>query len=508
MNAPPVGTFCLVLHTHLPWVAHHGAWPVGEEWLHQAWATSYQPLVRVLNTLADEGQRHLLTLGMTPVLAAQLDDPYVVREQHTWLGYWRVRAEGMAGSREHWRREAGLRECAAATQALEDFDSTWSGGAAPVLRRLVDDDVIEVLGGPLTHPFLPLLPDRLVDATLAAGLDDAHRRWGNRPSGLWTPECAYEPGLERAYAGAGVGHVVLDGPTLLGVEASTADAWWLGDSDVAAVGRDLEVSYRVWSPRRGYPGDPWYRDFHTFDHEWGFRASRVTGRSVDPHDKQPYEPERATAIIQRDADDFVRVVRQRLLDLRDQRRGRPGLVVAAYDTELFGHWWHEGPQWLAAVLRALPQAGVRVATLREAVAEPAGRIYPESGSWGLHKDWHVWTGEPVAAMADRQGSLAKEALASLDATHPRTHRSAPHDALVQEMLLALSSDWAFMVSHDSAAAYAWDRFVEHEEHARGLIAALGRHDMVAAHERATVVQHIDSPFPGLDARRFLRTDAP
>ena len=86
MNAPPVGTFCLVLHTHLPWVAHHGAWPVGEEWLHQAWATSYQPLVRVLNTLADEGQRHLLTLGMTPVLAAQLDDPYVVLEQHTWLG--------------------------------------------------------------------------------------------------------------------------------------------------------------------------------------------------------------------------------------------------------------------------------------------------------------------------------------------------------------------------------------------------------------------------------------
>jgi len=499
----PIGTFSLVLHTHLPWVAHHGAWPVGEEWLHQAWATSYQPVIRVLEALANEGHRHLLTLGMTPVLAAQLDDPYLLREHHTWLGYWRVRAEGMAGAREEWRREAGRRECAEASRALSDFESRWSAGASPVLRRLIDDDVIELLGGPLTHPFLPLLPDRLVHSSMDAGLDDARRRFGRRPAGVWTPECAYEPGIERIYASTGVGHVVVDGPTLQGVEASTGDAWWLGDTDVVAFGRDLDVSYRVWSPKRGYPGDPWYRDFHTFDHEWGFRAARVTGRSIEPPDKRPYEPERAAGIVARDAADFVAVVRQRLLDLREQRQGRPGLVVAAYDTELFGHWWHEGPAWLAAVLRMLPEAGVRVSTLTDAVGEPAGRVYPESGSWGLHKDWHIWTGERVASMADRQGSLAKEALEVLDSTHPRLHRSIPHDALVQEMLLALSSDWAFMVSHDSAASYAWDRFHGHEERARGLIAALARRDAAAADARAHSARLVDQPFPGLDARRFV-----
>ena len=37
--------FTLVLHTHLPWLAHHGSWPVGEEWLYQAWSASYLPLV-------------------------------------------------------------------------------------------------------------------------------------------------------------------------------------------------------------------------------------------------------------------------------------------------------------------------------------------------------------------------------------------------------------------------------------------------------------------------------
>ncbi len=51
----PVGTFCLVLHSHLPWLAHHGRWPVGEEWLYQAWAHSYLPVLDVVDRLAAEG---------------------------------------------------------------------------------------------------------------------------------------------------------------------------------------------------------------------------------------------------------------------------------------------------------------------------------------------------------------------------------------------------------------------------------------------------------------------
>ena len=67
-----LGTCCVVLHTHLPWLAHAGAWPVGEEWLHQAWATSYDPVTELLERLAAEGRRDVLTLGVTPVLAAML----------------------------------------------------------------------------------------------------------------------------------------------------------------------------------------------------------------------------------------------------------------------------------------------------------------------------------------------------------------------------------------------------------------------------------------------------
>ena len=96
----PVGTLCIVLHSHLPWLPHHGTWPVGEEWLHQAWAGSYLPLVEVLTELAAEGRRDLLSLGVTPVLAAALDDPYALREHHGWLGRWRLRAEELAADRD------------------------------------------------------------------------------------------------------------------------------------------------------------------------------------------------------------------------------------------------------------------------------------------------------------------------------------------------------------------------------------------------------------------------
>ena len=56
-----------VLHSHLPWLPHHGAWPVGEEWLYQSWAACYLPVFEMLGRLADEGRTDQLTLGMTPV---------------------------------------------------------------------------------------------------------------------------------------------------------------------------------------------------------------------------------------------------------------------------------------------------------------------------------------------------------------------------------------------------------------------------------------------------------
>ncbi|GEL20109.1 1,4-alpha-glucan branching protein domain-containing protein [Pseudonocardia asaccharolytica] len=495
-----IGTFCLVLHSHLPWLAHHGRWPVGEEWLYQSWAHSYLPVIDVVRRLADEGRRDLLTLGVTPVLAAQLDDPYCLRGMHDWLGGWLLRAHGAAPRLP----ELAAREHGLASAALGQFETRWRHGASPIFRELADAGACELLGGPATHPFLPLLDPRVRTFALETGLTDAGRRIGGRPAGIWAPECGYAPGMEYGYADAGVRRFLVDGPALRG---DTALGRTVGDSDVVCFGRDLDVTYRVWSPRKGYPGGRDYRDFHTFDHPSGLKPARVTGHTVPPEHKGPYDPERAAVAVARDAADFVRVVRERLAAIREQL-GQPGLTVAAFDTELFGHWWHEGPAWLEAVLRALPDAGVRVSTLRGAVdaglvGEP---VRLPAASWGSGKDWRVWAGEQVADLAAQGAGVQRDLLAVVDSPGCRSLPRDPlRDALAGQAMLALSSDWAFMVSKDSAAGYARSRAELHAARVSELSRLLldgGR----AAAARLVAGWGEDIVFGHLDARG-LRTDA-
>ncbi|SDC61660.1 1,4-alpha-glucan branching protein domain-containing protein [Actinokineospora iranica] len=501
----PIGGFALVLHSHLPWLPHHGTWPVGEEWLYQAWANSYLPVVDLLRRFGEEGKRDVLTLGITPVLAAQLDDPYSLRGMHDWLGNWNLRAQYAA---VRWRgddpllREVAAAEYRASHAALTEFETRWRHGFSPVLRPLVDDGVVELIGGPATHPFQPLLDERVRAFALREGLSDTARRIGRAPAGIWAPECGYAPGMEAGYAAAGVARFLVDGPALHG---ETAFARTVGDSDVVCFGRDLEVTYRVWSPKAGYPGDPAYRDFHTYDHPSGLKPSRVTGRQVAPEDKRPYEPALAADAVRRHAEDFVDTVARRLRDLRE-RHGRPGLVVSAYDTELYGHWWHEGPAWLEAVLRALPDAGVRVTTLRGALDAGylGGRVDLPVSSWGSGKDWRVWDGEQVSDLVDAGAALQRDLLDLIDHQPARVGRDLVLDQVAREALLALSSDWAFMVTKDSAADYARRRAKTHGERYAELASLVraGARDRASA--RAAELVREDGLFGGLDARG-LRT---
>ena len=47
-----IGSFCLVLHGHLPYVLRHGTWPHGEDWLYEAAAETYLPILAMLDECA------------------------------------------------------------------------------------------------------------------------------------------------------------------------------------------------------------------------------------------------------------------------------------------------------------------------------------------------------------------------------------------------------------------------------------------------------------------------
>src|SRR5436190_19831894 len=66
MSGRSRGELALVLHTHMPYVEGFDTWPFGEEWLWEALATVYLPLLDVLAGAP-------ITLGLTPVLCDQLE---------------------------------------------------------------------------------------------------------------------------------------------------------------------------------------------------------------------------------------------------------------------------------------------------------------------------------------------------------------------------------------------------------------------------------------------------
>ena len=82
------GALALVLHTHMPYVEGFGTWPFGEEWLWEAVATCYLPLLDVLDSHPDR-----VTLSLTPVLCDQLEAPGALERCLAFLREVRLRAD-------------------------------------------------------------------------------------------------------------------------------------------------------------------------------------------------------------------------------------------------------------------------------------------------------------------------------------------------------------------------------------------------------------------------------
>jgi 1,4-alpha-glucan branching enzyme len=233
---------------------------------------------------------------------------------------------------------------------------------------------------------------------------------------------------------------------------------------------------------------------------------------VPSEDKAAYEPDRADHAVDVHVADFVDAVRRRLVS-ESERIGRPAHVVAAFDTELFGHWWHEGPVWLERVLRALPKAGVRVGTLSDAVEGGfvGAPVELPPSSWGSGKNWQVWNGDQVSDLVRLNAEVVDTALAAVDkaltqqaAVGVPTPRDVVADQILREALLTVSSDWPFMVSKDTAAEYARYRAHLHAHATREIADALAAGRREHAERLAGNWNRADGLFGALDARRLPR----
>jgi len=531
--------FVLALHSHLPYVLHHGRWPHGSDWLCEAAVDSYLPLLDQLQELAATGTPAPVTIGFTPVLANQLTSPAFAQELDAFFD-----------QREAACNDAPASLATTGDTALLPLVDFWKSrfrrlrqlfhsldrDIVAAFRRLQDAGRLEIIGSAATHGYLPLLArDESIRLQLAVGRREHRRLFGRDPVGCWLPECAYRPrigtrrGIEEHLAAAGFRYFFTDahlaqagdslgsyGEVPLGAERFDAQrpdtasppaaravrspyrAYRVtpprAKQSVATLVRDPRSSMQVWSRHQGYPGDEWYLEFHKIRWPEGLKLWRVTGPSVDLGAKRPYEPAAALGRSREHAGHFAHL----LAGIAGERGA--AVVVAPFDTELFGHWWFEGTDFLAGVYRELcHHPGVRPATASEHLADHAPRVGLRlaEGSWGVNGDHTMWRNDRTAWTWQRLGALegafwaaAPRALASPGA-RPALAQAA------RELLLAQASDWQFMISTGAVPDYAERRFRQHCDDAERLLAALtsgGSGDGVAL---ATELERRDELFPNV-----------
>jgi 1,4-alpha-glucan branching enzyme len=443
----PQGALAIVLHSHMPYVEGFGTWPFGEEWLWEAVACVYLPLLEVI-----DGQP--VTLGLTPVLCDQLD---AMRGDagERYLRFLRdvrapIHAEDAAGldaagepalaaevrraADDYTRAEAAFEECG------RDLV-----GAFRDLRR------VELWTSAATHGLLPLMAtDAGLRLQLATGTAAHLHRFGGWGGGFWLPECAYVPGLERELADHGVRAFCVDQTEVEGFDHLVPVATEPGP---VAIPIHWETVQLVWNDVDGYPANGSYRNY------WGRTVHDLRPWS---NAGRPYEYERALELAREHARDFVGRAAAHLRD--------GGLVCCALDTELLGHWWYEGLAWLGAVFEEAERQGVRLVTATEGIelVEPVARPLAPS-TWGHRKDFTTWDAAPVAELAFEARDAELRTVAAV-ATHGGAHAGLARAA--RELLAMQASDWSFMVTRDLAADYPVQRLRGHRQALDAALAAL------------------------------------
>jgi 1,4-alpha-glucan branching enzyme len=506
-----LGSFCLVLHGHLPWVLNHGNWPHGEVWLFEAAAETWLPLLDVVRS-GDVP----LTLGLTPVLLEQLAHPRFQARFAAWLEAESARcrrdqAEFEARGDVHlaWLAEQQAREL---RDRLAQFDAI--GRDLPrAFAAIARTGAIELLTSNATHGFMPLIRhDACARAQVRAGVAASRRHLGHSPRGAWLPECAYRPGgpwtppvgdpsprmragVEELFAHEGVGFFFVDAHLFAGArsegtqsaagftkvdwEQATWDSTrgWRsvlephlvssdgGPGRLVALARHPELSEQVWSGEVGYPGDPRYLEFHKRHGRDGRRYWRVTGPGVDLGGKTPYVPDEVNDALFTHSQHFAATLRS-IIKRHHDRTGRHGAVVAPFDAELFGHWWHEGPRFIAEVMRALRgDAAVEATTVsRHLAAHPADKVVSlPQGTWGAGGDLRVWLNDETRWTWEAAHGAEDRFLDLIHALDWRASEALAEPLLraARELLLVQASDWQFVIHTRGAVDYGYRRFCEH-----------------------------------------------
>lgn len=484
-----VGYLSLVLHAHLPFVRHpEHEFFLEEDWLFEAITETYIPLIQAFENLCTDGIDFRITMSMTPPLLSMLNDPLL---QYRYVRHIDNLIEL---SRREMERTRFLPEFNGLAKKYHQiylecrkvFVERYNNNIITAFKKFQDLGKLEIITCCGTHGFLPLMVnEKAMQAQIRVAVAQHEKLLGRKPKGIWLAECGYKEGVDEILKENDIRFFFTDAHGILYSKPRPKYGIFSPvycDSGVAAFGRDMETSKQVWSSHEGYPGDSNYRDFYRdigydldFDYlkEFlppigirtftGIKYHRITGNTEN---KKPYNFQVAEEKAAEHAGNFM-FNRQLQCKYLNSMMDRPPLVVSPYDAELFGHWWFEGPKFIEHLFRKiyLDQGDIELITPSEYLERhPENQVVqPSPGSWGYkgyNEYWlnnsNDWIYPHLHKIAQRMTELADQYQSESDSLLIRALNQA-----AREVLLAQSSDWAFIMTADTMVPYAVKRTREH-----------------------------------------------
>jgi 1,4-alpha-glucan branching enzyme len=484
------GYLCLVLHSHLPFVRHpeHEDF-LEEDWLYEAMTETYIPLILVFERLLNDKVDFRLTMSLTPTLISMLGDS-LLQERYLKHINKLIELAHKEVERTRWQPEFNNLANMYLTHFYEarNVFERYNRNLVFAFKAFQDAGNLEIVTCGATHGYFPLMDSvkPSIRAQVKVAVSHYEKVFGRKPKGIWLPECGYNPADDEIFKEAGIKYFFTDAHGILhghprpkyGVFAPV-----YCKSGVACFSRDLESSKQVWSSVEGYPGDYVYREFYRdigfdLDFEYirpyihpdgvrintGIKYYRITGND---NNKQPYNPHWAREKAAEHAGNFMFNREKQIEYLYDLMQKKP-IIVSPYDAELYGHWWYEGPMWLDFLIRKVyfDQKTIRLITPSEYLAEnPRNQVVtPSMSSWGYKGYSEMWL-QGSNDWVYRYLHQASERMTELVKRFPHN----PPDELLRrslnqalrELLLAQSSDWAFILGTGTHTSYAVKRTKEH-----------------------------------------------
>ncbi|NPA94651.1 MAG: DUF1957 domain-containing protein [Thermodesulfobacteria bacterium] len=520
-----IGLLLIHLHAHLPYIrkrvsyGESGFWqPMGypPEWFHEAVKDTYIPLITIFEKLVAEGVDFRLSMDISPTLSNMMRCPFL---QEEFLKYIDAHINLARAEVDRTRR-----------QAMQYHDTAWmhlnrfleirdcflkyDGDLTKAFKKFQDMGYLEISTCGATHAFLPFFTPypESVRGQIETAVKDYEDTFGTAPRGIWLPECAYVPGLERFVQDAGLRYfftethavTLADCPVVFGTHAPV----YLKGSDVAAFARDPETGKQVWSGEEGYPGDPDYLDFHFKGGP--LRYNRITTRTNDY--KEPYVRQWALEKAARHAQHFMEARNFRFRYIKDWFWKKP-LVVAMYDAELFGHHWFEGTDFLYFLLKKLyyNQNETELITPSAYLQRyPRNQeVFLNPSSWGDKGTFDKWMYGSVSWMYRH----SHEAIRELVAMASHWKKEAVGDEIARrivaqagrEVLQSMNSDIPFVISNGHFVDRMKEYFFEDLERFWILASIYWDHDRNSPSNicRLENLERTNPIFPVLDPEVFI-----